>query len=105
MSIGQNIKTLREHHDMTQEELAALVGTRKQTIYKYEVGIITNIPVERISAIASALHTTPAYLMGWEEAPEDTSSNKAKLKAIIEDMSEEQAAVLLAAFLSAKTAK
>lgn len=71
MKIGKRIKQLREKLHMTQEELAAYAGTTKQTIYKYEMGIITNIPSNRIEAISSALHVTPAYLMGWDTLIED----------------------------------
>ncbi|MEE1240020.1 MAG: XRE family transcriptional regulator, partial [Acutalibacteraceae bacterium] len=49
-----------------QEELANYANTTKQTIHKYETGIITNIPANKIKAISEKLGTTPAYLMGWE---------------------------------------
>lgn len=61
--------------NLTQDELAARIHTTKQTIHKYENGIITNIPSSKIEAIANALNTTPDYLMGWEtkfSAPEVT---------------------------------
>ena len=45
-------------------------GTTKQTIHKYETGIISNIPASKIKAMSDKLHTTPAYLMGWEERPD-----------------------------------
>jgi repressor LexA len=48
------------------EELAEAVGTSRQTIHRYENGIITNIPPEKVVSLAEALDTTPAYLMGWE---------------------------------------
>ena len=66
MTIGEKIKRKRLSLGYTLEELAMKVGTSKQTIFRYEVGQITNIPAEKIEAIASALDTTPAYLMGWE---------------------------------------
>lgn len=72
-NIGQHIRDLRIRLGMTQEDLAKAVSTTKQNIYKYESGIITNIPLDRIEHIAQALGTTPAYLMGWREAP--TTSN------------------------------
>lgn len=104
-AIAIKISNLIKEHGVSYAELSKLTGIPKSALQRYATGETGKIPLDRISSIASALHTTPAYLMGWEEAPVDTSSNKAKLKAIIEDMSEEQAAVLLAAFLSAKTAK
>ena len=51
---------------MTQDELANKVGTTKQTIYKYENNIITNIPSDKIELIAYALEVDPVVLMGWD---------------------------------------
>lgn len=67
MTVGEKIKRVRESKNIAQVDLATLVGISKQTLYKYENGIITNIPSNKIEAIASALETTPAYLMGWNE--------------------------------------
>ena len=68
MSIGYRIKELRESKKVTQTELAERIGTSKQNIYKYETGVITNIPSDKIEAIADFFHVSPAYLMGWEES-------------------------------------
>lgn len=65
MSIGQRIKECRELLKMTQESLANKIGTTKQTIYKYENDIITNIPPYKVELLAKALAISPAYLMGW----------------------------------------
>ena len=65
MDIGEKIKNLRISMQLTQEELATAAGTKKQTIHKYETGIISNIPASKIKLIADKLNTTPAYLMGW----------------------------------------
>ena len=51
---------------MTLEELADAVGTSRQTIHRYENGIINNIPPEKIVRLSQALDTTPSHLMGWE---------------------------------------
>ena len=104
MTLGERIRSLRKARGMTQQELADKLHTTKQTIGKYEQGIVTNLPLSRISELAQALSTTPAYLMGWED-DKDYTSNKALLKAEIENMTEEQAALLLAAFQAAKASK
>lgn len=67
MKIGEKIKKLRNELGLTQEDLATCANTTKQTIHKYETGIITNIPASKIKSIAEKLNTTPAYLMGWED--------------------------------------
>ncbi len=69
MTKGEIIRQAREAAQMTQGELARIAHTTKQTIYKYEQGIVTNIPWERVEAIASALGISSAYIMGWTEYP------------------------------------
>ena len=69
MKIGDRIKQRREELGIGQSRLAELIGSSKQNLYKYENSIITNIPAEKVEALAAALHTTPAYLMGWSDSP------------------------------------
>ena len=69
--IGDNIKQARIKHHMTLEEVAKQIGTSRQTIHRYETGVISNIPSDKIEAIARVLDTSPAALMGWEDYPED----------------------------------
>lgn len=67
MTIGARIKELRRKNNMMQVDLAKAVNSSKQTIYKYENDIVTNIPYDKIILLAKALNTTTAYLMGWED--------------------------------------
>lgn len=66
MSVGQRIRFFRESKHLTQNELADMVGTSPQNIYKYEQGIITNISINRIVQIAKALDVPPARIAGWD---------------------------------------
>lgn len=66
MTVGDRIKYFRDNKGMTQDELANKIGTTKQTIYKYENNIITNIPSDKIELIAYALEVNPVVLMGWD---------------------------------------
>lgn len=76
MTVGERIKSVRQDRGMTQAELAKKSHTTKQTIYKYEMGIITNIPSNRIEQVANALGCSPAVLMGWaDENAVDGSCN------------------------------
>lgn len=75
MTIGLRIKSAREAKKITQEELGAACGTTKQSIFKYETGIVTNIPLDRLEKIAETLDVTPAYLMGWEEESKPSVQN------------------------------
>ncbi len=68
MTKGERIKALREQADMSQEELAKRMNTTKQTIYKYEKDIVTNIPSDRVEELAEILNSTPEYILGWKKA-------------------------------------
>ena len=63
------LKELRKSRGMTLDELAERVGTSKQTIHRYENGIIANVPHDKVESLASALGTTPQELMGWDDEP------------------------------------
>ena len=67
MSVGQRIKAARERRNMTLDEVAKRCETTKQTIFKYENEIVTNIPYDKIVLLSKALDVTPSYLFGWEE--------------------------------------
>ena len=71
MDIGERIRILREKKEMTQTELAQKISSTKQTVYKYENGIVTNIPYDKLMLLAETLGTTPAALMGWEDKKPD----------------------------------
>lgn len=70
MNIGQRIKSKRELLNIPQTDLAKKVGISKQTLYKYENGIVTNIPSNIVEALAYNLDCSPAFLMGWESEKE-----------------------------------
>ena len=67
MTIGQRIRTARECKDMTLDEVAQRCNTTKQTIFKYENEIVTNIPYDKIVLLSKALEVSPSYLFGWDE--------------------------------------
>ena len=69
MTKGEKITLLREERGLSQVDLAYQVGVSKQTMYKYENDIVTNIPSDKIELIATALRTSPAYIMGWDDTP------------------------------------
>ena len=66
-SIGTKLKTLRENKKLTLDEVAQKVGTTRQTLFKYENGIVTNIPSNKIEELARSYGVSPAYLMGWKD--------------------------------------
>ena len=67
MNAGNRIKSARINKRMTLDELAKRAKTTRQTLSRYETGIIQNIPSDKIEALADILDVTPAYIMGWKE--------------------------------------
>jgi transcriptional regulator with XRE-family HTH domain len=86
MSVGLRIKLAREQKNLTLEEVAKRCETTKQTIFKYENEIVTNIPYDKIVLLSKALDVSPSYLFGWEEKeispsePELTEGEKLMLE-------------------------
>ncbi len=65
MTVGERLKQLREQLGMSQVDFATKINVSKQTLYKYENNIITNIPSDKIESAARICNVSPAYIMGW----------------------------------------
>lgn len=65
-TVGERLKRLRKEHGLTREVVAKTMGTSAQTIYKYETGMITNIPGDKVEKLAALYQVTPAYIMDWD---------------------------------------
>lgn len=66
---ARKIKELRLSQNLTLEQIATEVGVGKSTVRKWETGMIANMRRDKIASLARALHTSPAYLMGWTDDP------------------------------------
>ena len=101
MNLGEKIRVSREKTGLTLEELGKKCGTTKQTIYKYETGKVTNIPLDRLMKIADAVDVSASYLMGWEDinAEQLTDGELSEVKrSLIQfalSLTDEQAALAL----------
>ncbi len=84
MTIGERIRKERERLDLSQTELAEKIGISKQTLYKYENNIITNIPSSKIEELAQMLNVSPSFLMGW-----NTTINQNQDEIIVKKNSQE----------------
>ena len=73
-TVGERIKKLRLDNNMSQVEFATKFGLSKQTLYKYENNLITNIPSDKIEEIAKGFGISPARLMGWDEKHDDDTA-------------------------------
>lgn len=72
--LSAKIRDLRAKHGLTLEQVAQQVGVGRSTVRKWETGMIANMRRDKIEKLATALHTSPGYLMGWEDEVGITSS-------------------------------
>lgn len=82
--IGARIRSKREQIGLTQEELAKALGYKnKSTIAKIENGT-NDIVQSKVVEFANVLHTTVAYLMGWEDDKLDFVLSDEEKELIVE---------------------
>ncbi|WP_281692948.1 LexA family protein [Agathobaculum desmolans] len=67
MTTGERMKSRRKELGLSADDVAAALNVSRATIFRYEKGEIEKVPGAMLEPLATALHTTPAYLMGWEE--------------------------------------
>lgn len=94
MNIHENIRRLRKEKNLTMEELAKMIGTTKQTISKYETGVITNIPYDRIEKFSNIFNVTPGELMGWKKPIADKGKDDAELLLLYNQLSDENKCII-----------
>ena len=68
MTLGEQIKHYRKRSGYSMEELGALLGVSRQTVFRYESGAIENIPREKIRKMASLFSVSEARLLGFEDS-------------------------------------
>lgn len=66
--LGQRIARLRKEQDLTQQQLATMLGISQQTLAHYEVGRL-RVAVAMLPALATALATTVEDLIGDTTRP------------------------------------
>ncbi len=78
--IGKRIKTKRLEANLTLKDVGLKVGLSEGNIQRYEAGKIKGIDVHLLTKIATAINTTPEYLMGWEKSKPDGQDVKKTFK-------------------------
>lgn len=75
MTTNKRLREMRLANNLTLDNVAKRIGVTRQTVQKYESGIIYGIPSDKIEALAKIYNTTPAYLMGWTNSSEPEIKN------------------------------
>jgi transcriptional regulator with XRE-family HTH domain len=68
VAMGGRIAQLRKAHDMTQTQLAEVLGVAQQTVQAYEAGA-RRIPVSTLPLLAKTLGVSLEVLFGEESKP------------------------------------
>lgn len=76
IEIGDKIRQCRKFNNITMKELGESVNLSESTIQRYESGQIKTLDINLLKKIAVVLHTSPAYLMGWEDVELSPKTNK-----------------------------
>ena len=63
MEYQRRIRDLREDHDLTQQQVAALLGTSQTMYARYERGA-NELPIRHLITLADYYHVTTDYILG-----------------------------------------
>lgn len=67
MKLGELLAARREYLDLSQQDVAAAIGTNKSTISRYETGDISNMRRDRIYKLANVLDLSTKVIMNWQD--------------------------------------
>ena len=81
-NIVKRIKKRRLELGYSFQDLADKTNMSKSTLQRYETGTIKNLPLDKLDVLASALQTTPSYLMGWNEVKEEPKKKGIKIPVL-----------------------
>lgn len=74
MTTGSRMKSRRKELGIPVDCVAEALHVSVATVYRYENGDIEKVPGAVLEPLAKVLHTTPAYLMGWDDNPNSCDS-------------------------------
>ncbi len=79
-TFAQRLLISRRDLGLNQDDLALKTGVSQSTISRIERGVVEDIPVTIIEALAKALGVRPEYLAGWSDDAlgEDRPANVAE---------------------------
>lgn len=90
------IKERRKEIGKTLEQVGKEMGVSKATVQRWESGEIKDMRQGKLRALAKALETTPAYLMGWDEITASISGDgRSEIQTIFDSLTPDNQAKLL----------
>ncbi len=82
MNISERIQELRKNKNLSQEQLAEILGVSRQAVSKWEGG--QSLPeVEKLIAMSALFDVSTDYILKGEDAPIKNNSNDARIASQI----------------------
>lgn len=78
MAVYKRLRDLREDHDYTQRQLAALLGMPQPQYFRYEQGY-RDIPTDILIKLANLYDTSVDYILGRTNNPAPPQDKPQKL--------------------------
>ncbi|MEL7609528.1 MAG: S24 family peptidase [Bacillota bacterium] len=66
-TLPDKIRRLIALHNLSYNDLSRITCIPKSALQRYATGETKKVPMNRVEAIAKALKTTSAYLLGWDQ--------------------------------------
>jgi transcriptional regulator with XRE-family HTH domain len=91
-TFAQRLLLTRRDEEMNQDDLALKAGVSQSTISRIERGVLEDIPLTTIEALAKALGVRPEYLAGWSDDAlgEDRPANVAEGRLVYDAATPEE---------------
>lgn len=74
--ISEKITDLMGKQDVSYRDLAKITSIPTAALQRYATGGTRKIPLDRVEKIASALHVSAAYLLGWDATEEKDNKSR-----------------------------
>ena len=76
--LGERIRFFRKQNRMSLEEVGNLIGISKQTVSKYELGIVPGVSPDVIMKLCAVFKVSPNDLFGWDDGANVMDRSDAK---------------------------
>lgn len=90
------IANLMEENNVSYRDIERETGIKKSTLQRYIAQGSGKIHLEDIEKLAVVLHTTSAYLMGWDDKKEPTPEDDQLLLDLFHKVPEDKREIVLA---------
>lgn len=99
---GQVIKQLRISKGLTQEQLADIIGVKKNSVQKYENGTVKNIKIDTIRKLCNYFKIPPWFIIFPDHIGEFTIDELIGLLKNVDNISESRDFILFHLCLNTK---